>query len=94
MAENKTTPLLTPNGQDQQIREKRAAQALDLRQVLANLSMAQKVALSEVGHYGYDLAFVRATDNGPLAVVMADDKIMTIDNDGEIEPNPNIPIRE
>ena len=74
--------------------ERRSRKEIELLQLQADLTMAQKVALSEVGHYGYDLAFVRNTPMGKLAIVMVNGKVMTIDDEGEIEPQPTITIRD
>lgn len=74
--------------------ERRSDKPVELLKLEADLTMAQKVALSEVGHYGYDLAFVRNTPMGKLAIVMVNGKVMTIDDEGEIEPNPQITIRD
>ncbi len=74
--------------------ERRSQKEIELLQLQADLTMAQKVALSELGHYGYDLAFVRNTLMGKLAIAMRNDKVMTIDDEGEIEPNPAITIRD
>ena len=73
--------------------ERRKSKDIPPVELHATLNMAQQVALSEVSHYGYDLRWIRNTPMGSLAIVMADGKVMTIDDDGEIEPNPKIVIR-
>ncbi|MFT4929566.1 MAG: hypothetical protein ACI8WB_005700 [Phenylobacterium sp.] len=78
----------------QEWEEQRSGEEVHLLQLMDNLTMAQKVALSELGRYGYNLAFIRSTEEGPLAIAMAEGKVMTIDDEGEIEPNPNIVIRK
>lgn len=74
--------------------EKRSGEEIALMKLLDNLTMAQKVALSEIGRYGYNLKFIRRTDDGTMAIAMAEGKVMTIDDEGEIEPNPDIVIRK
>jgi hypothetical protein len=71
------------------VAEQRPGKAVKLMEIDADLNFAQKVALSEVGHYGYDLTFIRNT----LAGKLVNGKVMTIDHEGEIEPNPKTTIR-
>ena len=82
------------NQSAQEWEEQRSGEEIQLLQLMDSLTMAQKVALSELGRYGYNLAFIRSTEDGPLAIAMAEGKVMTIDDEGEIEPNPDIVIRK
>jgi hypothetical protein len=50
--------------------ENRSGEPIELLKIFEDLTIAQKVALSELGHYGYDLTFISQTDEGPLAVAM------------------------
>ncbi|MEW6981498.1 hypothetical protein AAD001_02465 [Colwelliaceae bacterium 6471] len=57
------------------------------------LSLAQKFSASNLSKYGYDLAFVRNSNSGSLAVLLRDGQSTTISDDGEIDTHPNIVIR-
>jgi len=61
--------------------------------LLKELSVAQQCSLSEVNRYGYTLAFVRQSENGKLAVVQLNEGILTINDDGEIDHQPDITLR-
>jgi len=57
------------------------------------LSLAQKFATSNLLQFSYDLAFIRSSKSGNLAVLMCNDNAATISSDGEIDTTPNISIR-
>jgi len=57
------------------------------------LSLAQKFAASSLTQFGYDLAFIRNSNNGSLAILMCDGNSATISDDGEIDTSPSIIIR-
>jgi len=57
------------------------------------LSLAQKFAASSLNQFGYDLAFIRNSSNGRTAILLCNDKVATIADDGEIDTSPNITIR-
>lgn len=57
------------------------------------LSLAQKFATSSLTQFGYDLAFIRNSNAGSLAVLLRDGNAATITNDGEIDTSPNITVR-
>lgn len=57
------------------------------------LSLAQKFATSSLTQFGYDLAFIRNSNAGSLAVLLRDGNAATITNDGEIDTSPNISVR-
>jgi hypothetical protein len=57
------------------------------------LTLAQKFAASSLTQFGYDLAFVRSSKSGSLAVLTCDTRTATIADDGEINTNPDIVIR-
>lgn len=58
------------------------------------LSLAQKFATSSLTQFGYDLAFIRNSNAGSLAVLLRDGNAATISNDGEIDTAPNIIVRD
>ena len=57
------------------------------------LSLAQKFAASSLTQFGYDLAFIRNSNAGSLAVLLCDNNAATITDDGEINTSPDIVIR-
>ncbi|WP_448565728.1 hypothetical protein [Thalassotalea ganghwensis] len=58
------------------------------------LSLAQKFAASSLTQFGYDLAFIRNSSAGSLAVLLCESNCATITDDGEINTNPEITIRD
>jgi hypothetical protein len=57
------------------------------------LSLAQKFATSSLTQFGYDLAFIRSSKSGKIAVLICDSNAATISDDGEIDTSPGITIR-
>gem|GEM_PF-341913 len=57
------------------------------------LSLAQKFAASSLTQFGYDLAFIRGSSNGSIAVLLCNGNAATITGEGEIDTSPNIKIR-
>jgi len=57
------------------------------------LTLAQKFSASNLSKYGYDLAFVRSSSSGSLAVLIRDGQSTTISDDGEINTQPDLVIR-
>ena len=64
-----------------------------IKKLLKELTVAQQCSLSEISSFGYTLSFVRSTTDGKVAVVQLDDGAITINDEGEIDHNPNIKIR-
>jgi hypothetical protein len=57
------------------------------------LSLAQKFATSSLTQFGYDLAFIRGSKSGNIAVLLCESNAATISDDGEINTAPDIIIR-
>jgi len=57
------------------------------------LTLAQKFAASSLTQFGYDLAFIRNSQSGSLAVLLCDGNKATITGDGEIDTAPQIHLR-
>lgn len=57
------------------------------------LSLAQKFAASSLTQFGYDLAFIRNSSAGSMAILLCDGNVATISDDGEINTSPEITIR-
>ncbi len=74
--------------------EKRCNVEIKIKQLLKGLSVAQQCSLSEISSFGYTLSFVRKTPEGKLAVVQLDNGAITIDEEGEIDHNSGIKIRD
>lgn len=58
------------------------------------LTLAQKFAASSLIQFGYDLAFLRHSNLGSVAVLLCDGNAAVITGDGEIDTAPNIKIRQ
>lgn len=57
------------------------------------LSLAQKFAASSLTQFGYDLAFIRNSSNGCMAILLCNGNSATISVEGEIDTSPGITIR-
>jgi hypothetical protein len=57
------------------------------------LSLAQKFAASSMTQFGYDLSFIRNSNNGSIAVLQCNDKAATINSEGDVDTSPDIIIR-
>ncbi len=58
------------------------------------LTLAQKFAASSLNQFGYDLAFVRNSEIGCMAILLSNqNSIATVMSDGDINTSPNINIR-
>lgn len=57
------------------------------------LSLAQKFAASSLTQFGYDIAFIRNSQSGSLAILLCDGNAATITDEGEINTSPDITIR-
>ncbi len=64
-----------------------------IKKLLKELTVAQQCSLSEISSFGYTLSFVRSTTDGKVAVVQLEDGAITINDEGEIDHNPNIKVR-
>jgi len=76
------------------VEERRKKVEEKIKQLLKELSVAQQCSLSEISRFGYTLSFVRETDEGKLAVVQLGDTAITIDEEGDIDHNSSIKIRD
>ncbi|WP_440873726.1 hypothetical protein [Thalassotalea sp. PLHSN55] len=57
------------------------------------LSITQKFSATSLNQFGYELAYVRTTNNGKLAIMLCNNNVATVDDDGEIDTAANIVIR-
>ncbi len=71
----------------------RRSHQVGFQDLWANLTLAQKFSASSMRKYGYELAFIRASSSGNVAVMLLDDNATTISSDGEINTVPDIVIR-
>lgn len=65
----------------------------DIHYFWNELNMAQKFSVAELQRFGYELAFVRRSNNSSLAVLKAGDRIAAVDQDGQIDTEPQVIIR-
>jgi len=76
------------------VAEERRKLEAKIERLLKDLTVAQQCSLSEISSFGYTLSFVRSTPEGKIAIVQLDNGAITIDDEGEIDHNPNIKIRD
>jgi hypothetical protein len=57
------------------------------------LSLAQKFAASSLIQFGYDIAFIRNSQVGSVAILLCDGHSATISDEGIIDTSPNLIIR-
>lgn len=57
------------------------------------LTLSQKFAASSLTQFGYDLAYIRNSHEGSLAILLCDDNTATISDDGDINTSPKITVR-
>lgn len=72
--------------------ERRQAQA-EPESLWDKLSLAQKFAASSLTQFGYDLAYIRSSQQGNIAILLRDDVVATIADDGEIDTSPTLKVR-
>ncbi|GLX77989.1 hypothetical protein tinsulaeT_13290 [Thalassotalea insulae] len=65
----------------------------DYQSLWTELTLAQKFSASSLSKYGYELAFIRHSTAGNIAVMLLDDNASTISSDGMIDSSPDIIIR-
>lgn len=58
-----------------------------------NLSLTQKFAASTLTQSGFEIAFIRNSQAGNLAVFSCENNTVTVSSEGEINTSPNISIR-
>lgn len=66
---------------------------LGVNDTLELLNAAQSFALGEYSLGDCEMAFVRDTDGGSVAVIQVDGHLITIDDEGEVDQDPDINIR-
>ncbi len=65
----------------------------DYQSLWSELTLAQKFSASSLSKYGYELAFIRHSAAGNIAVMLLNDNASTISCDGMIDSSPDIIIR-
>lgn len=75
-------------------KEERREPGHSLSETIKMLNAVQSHTLGEYMRTGANLAFVRDTEQGPLAVCKTHEGLVTIDENGMIDRHPNIQIRE
>ncbi|MDG1750491.1 MAG: hypothetical protein P8I03_02340 [Thalassotalea sp.] len=59
----------------------------------SNLTLAQKFSASSLAKYGYELAFIRCSSSGNVAIMLLDENTTAISCDGSIDTSSDIKIR-
>lgn len=68
--------------------------ALNQTEWWERLSMDQKFGVYQLQKFGFDLAFIRNTDDGPLAVVRRGREFASVNHEGDVDLSPNIILRD
>lgn len=74
--------------------QERRNYALEPSQWWDRLSMDQKLGVYQLNKFGYDLAFIRNTLQGPLAIVRRNGDYATVDHTGDVDLQPEIVVRD
>lgn len=67
---------------------------LSTHQWWERLSMEQKFGVYQLQKFGYELAFIRNQDAGPIAVVKREQELATVDKNGDVDLTPPIQLRD
>jgi len=59
----------------------------------SQLNAAQQAAVSSLSHFGYELSYIRIHESGDIAILKVGEQVATIDEEGNVDPEPNIKIR-
>ena len=73
--------------------EERRNFQVDQHVLWAHLNDAQKSAVSSMSGFGYELSFMRISEEESIVVLLLGDKPATINIDGEVNTDPDIVIR-
>lgn len=71
----------------------RRHKTLDNHHMWFELNAAQKIAASSLSKYGFEISFIRLNQNEKIVGMLLNGKPATIDDDGEIDTDPDISIR-
>lgn len=75
-------------------RDSRRRISLDPNDWWQRLSIDQKFGVYQLSKFGFELAFIRNTSSGPLAVLRRSREYATVDQHGEVDLQPQIKIRD
>lgn len=78
----------SPNVDDRRLEQPHIDQHWD------RLSTTQRFAFYTLAKLGYQLLFVRQSSHEKTAVARQDDRLVTIDSEGDINFNPDLVLRE
>lgn len=67
---------------------------LNTHQWWERLSMEQKFGVYQLQKFGYELAFIRNTESGPIAVAKRGEELATVDHEGDINLSPELQLRD
>ena len=76
------------------MKERRKQQVESMQQRVNLLSNAQHFALGELTHDGGELAFTRQCEDGHIAFVQIEGRLVTIDRQGVVDQHPKLAIRK
>ncbi|MEX1221255.1 MAG: hypothetical protein WEA82_03970 [Idiomarina sp.] len=85
---------LTEKEQAQLQQFERRRVELTTHQWWERLSMEQKFGVYQLQKFGYELAFIRNQEDGPIAVVKRDAELATVDKNGDVNLTPDLQLRD
>jgi len=76
----------------QMTQERRQAER-DKSTLWNKLSISQKFSATSLTQFGYELSFIRNNNSDPLAVLICNNSVATVNVDGDIDSSPDIIVR-
>ncbi|MAG76775.1 MAG: hypothetical protein CL811_08445 [Colwelliaceae bacterium] len=58
------------------------------------LSMSQRYSVNALNQYGYQLRYLRRGEQGNLAIMLCEESVASVNEQGEIETSPAINLRQ
>ena len=89
---NTCMPMIEQNDVPQE--KERRQLSPDKHELWHQLNVCQQASVSSLYSYGYELAFIRISSQGKTAVLILNGSPIVIDEEGTINPHPEIQIRQ
>ena len=87
-------PILMVNESDVPQAQERRQLTPDKHVLWNQLNVCQQASVSSLYSYGYELSFIRISSEGKIAVMILNGTPIVIDDEGSINPHPEIHIRQ
>ena len=89
---NTCMPMIEQNEHAQE--KERRQLSPSKHQLWSQLNVSQQASVSSLYSYGYELAFIRISPQGKIAVMLLNGSPIVIDDEGTINAHPEIQIRQ